>query len=101
MGRKKKYKTEEERLEAKRIREAEYYQANKLKRSLYYKERYKKLKEDAKGWDDDHALDMVMNDMVSDWDVTINDGLTDLDTDDITFEAFDDDTSGDYEGIIT
>ncbi len=46
MGRTKKYKTEEERLEAKRIREAEYYQANKLKRSLYYKERYKKLKEE-------------------------------------------------------
>ena len=45
MGRNKKYQTEEERLEAKRKREAEYYQANKLKRSLYYKERYKKLKE--------------------------------------------------------
>lgn len=46
MGRNKKYQTEEERLEAKRKREAEYYQANKLKRSLYYKERYKKLKEE-------------------------------------------------------
>ena len=46
MGRLKKYQTEEERLEAKRIRESEYYQTNKLKRSLYYKERYKKLKEE-------------------------------------------------------
>jgi hypothetical protein len=46
MGRNKKYQTEEERLEAKRKREAEYYQANKEKRSLYYKERYKKLKEE-------------------------------------------------------
>ena len=46
MGRNKKYQTEEERLEAKRKRETEYYQANKLKRSLYYKERYKKLKEE-------------------------------------------------------
>jgi hypothetical protein len=31
----------------------------------------------------------------------MNDMVSDLDTDDITFEAFDDDTSGDYEGIIT
>ena len=46
MGRNKKYQTEEERLETKRKREAEYYQANKEKRSLYYKERYKKLKEE-------------------------------------------------------
>ena len=46
MGRNKKYQTEEERLEVKRKREAEYYQANKEKRSLYYKERYKKLKEE-------------------------------------------------------
>jgi len=46
MGRNKKYQTEEERLEAKRKREAEYYQTNKEKRSLYYKERYKKLKEE-------------------------------------------------------
>ena len=45
MGRNKKYQTDEERLEAKRIREAEYYQTNKLKRSLYYKERYKKQKD--------------------------------------------------------
>ena len=46
MGRLKKYQTEEERLEAKRKREAEYYQANKIKRQLYYKERYKKLKDE-------------------------------------------------------
>lgn len=46
MGRNKKYQTEEERLEAKRKRESEYYQTNKEKRSLYYKERYKKLKEE-------------------------------------------------------
>ena len=45
MGRNKKYQTEEERLESKRKREAEYYQANKEKRSLYYKERYKKQKD--------------------------------------------------------
>ena len=32
MGRLKKYQTEEERLEAKRKRESEYYQSNKIKR---------------------------------------------------------------------
>jgi hypothetical protein len=62
-----------------------YYKKNKADILKKNKERYHKNK----GWDEDHALDMVMNDMVSD-----------LDTDDITFEAFDDDASGDYEGII-
>ena len=96
MGRKKIYTEEELRIK-RNERRMEYYWANRDKELQKNKERYHKNK----GWDEDHALDMVMNDMVSDWDETINDGLNDLDTDDITFEAFDDDTSGDYEGVIT
>lgn len=45
MGRMKKYQTEEERIEAKKKREKEYYEKNKLKRSQYYKDRYKQMKE--------------------------------------------------------
>ena len=85
MGRLKKYQTEEERLEAKRKREAEYYQANKIKRSLYYKERYKKLK--------DEVIEPTMPiKKVTVW------GNHDIE--EITYEAFDDDSSGDYEGNI-
>ena len=80
MGRNKKYQTEEERLEAKRKREAEYYQANKLKRSLYYKERYKKLKEGS---------------------ITPSaTPPTEEEVEEVRFEAFDDDSAGNYEGTI-
>lgn len=85
MGRLKKYQTEEERLEAKRKREAEYYQANKIKRSLYYKERYKKLK------------DEVIEPTQPIKKVTV---WGNHDIEEITYEAFDDDSSGDYEGNI-
>lgn len=32
-------------------------------------------------FDESHALDMVMNDMVKDWDTTLQDGLEDIDDD--------------------
>ena len=85
-GRKPIHQTDEDRERAIKESKMKYYKKNKADILKKNKERYHKTK----GWDDDHALDMVMNDMVSD-----------LDTDDITFEAFDDDASGDYEGVIT
>ena len=85
-GRKPIHQTDEDRERAIKESKMKYYKKNKADILKKNKERYHKTK----GWDEDHALDMVMNDMVSD-----------LDTDDITFEAFDDDTSGDYEGVIT
>jgi len=85
-GRKPIHQTDEDRERAIKESKMKYYKKNKADILKKNKERYHKNK----GWDEDHALDMVMNDMVSD-----------LDTDDITFEAFDDDTSSDYEGIIT
>jgi hypothetical protein len=85
MGRMKKYQTEEERLEAKRKREAEYYQSNKTKRQLYYKERYKKLKDDEK-----KPTQPIKK--VTIW------GKHDIG--EITYEADDDYNSGDYEGNI-
>jgi len=85
-GRKPIHQTDEDRERAIKESKMKYYKKNKADILKKNKERYHKNK----GWDEDHALDMVMNDMVSD-----------LDTDDISFEAFDDDTSGDYEGIIT
>ena len=85
-GRKPIHQTDEDRERAIKESKMKYYKKNKADILKKNKERYHKNK----GWDEDHALDMVMNDMVSD-----------LDTDDITFEAFDDDASGDYEGVIT
>jgi len=85
-GRKPIHQTDEDRERAIKESKMKYYKKNKADILKKNKERYHKNK----GWDEDHTLDMVMNDMVSD-----------LDTDDITFEAFDDDTSSDYEGIIT
>ena len=40
-------------------------------------------------FDESHALDMVMNDMVKDWDITLQDGLEDMDIQD--FENDDED----------
>ena len=96
-GRKPIHQTVEDRERAIKESKMKYYKKNKAEILKKNKERYHKNK----GWDEDHALDMVMNDMVSDWDVTLNDGLNDLDDGGVTFEAFDDDTSSDYEGIIT
>lgn len=84
MGRNKKYQTEEERLEAKRKREAEYYQANKLKRSLYYKERYKKLKEG--------SITPSVTPTVT--------PPAEEEVEEIYFEPFEDDSAGNYEGNI-
>ena len=84
MGRNKKYQTEEERLEAKRKREAEYYQANKLKRSLYYKERYKKLKEG--------SITPSVTPTVT--------PPAEEEVEEIYFEPFEDDSAGNYEGTI-
>ena len=85
MGRNKKYQTEEERLESKRKREAEYYQANKLKRSLYYKERYKKLKEGS-----------ITPSVTS----TVTLPAVEEVEEEIYFEPFEDDSAGNYEGTI-
>ena len=85
MGRNKKYQTEEERLESKRKREAEYYQANKLKRSLYYKERYKKLKEGS-----------ITPSVTS----TVTLPAVEEVEEEIYFEPFEDDSAGNYEGNI-
>ena len=84
MGRNKKYQTEEERLEAKRKREAEYYQSNKLKRSLYYKERYKKLKEG--------SITPSVTSTVT--------PPAEEEVEEIYFEPFEDDSAGNYEGTI-
>ena len=84
MGRNKKYQTEEERLEAKRKRETEYYQANKLKRSLYYKERYKKLREGS---------------ITPSVTPTVTPPAEEVE-EEIYFEPFEDDSAGNYEGTI-
>ena len=88
MGRNKKYQTEEERLEAKRKRETEYYQANKLKRSLYYKERYKKLKEGSVSVTVPPKKTPVYNPPAEE------------EVEEIYFEPFEDDSAGNYEGTI-
>lgn len=91
-GRKPIHQTDEDRERAIRESKMKYYKKNKADILKKSKDRYHKNKvvdtNDGLGkeeWDEDHALDQVMNDMV----------------DDVTFEPFDDDTSGDYEGIIT
>lgn len=84
MGRNKKYQTEEERLEAKRKRESEYYQTNKEKRSLYYKERYKKLKEG--------SITPPVTPTVT--------PPAEEEVEEIYFEPFEDDSAGNYEGTI-
>ena len=90
MGRNKKYQTEEERLEVKRKREAEYYQANKLKRSLYYKERYKKLKEGS----------VSATPIVPKKTTVYNPPAVEEVEEEIYFEPFEDDSAGNYEGTI-
>jgi len=89
MGRNKKYQTEEERLESKRKREAEYYQANKLKRSLYYKERYKKLKEE-----EESVTPIVPK------KTPVYNPPAEEEVEEIYFEPFEDDSAGNYEGTI-
>jgi hypothetical protein len=96
MGRNKKYQTEEERLEAKRKREVEYYQANKLKRSLYYKERYKNLK------DESEENVVTYRTPTTPKKVTVyGKPSVEEEVEEVHFEAFNDDTSGNYEGTIT
>ena len=92
MGRNKKYQTEEERLEVKRKREAEYYQANKLKRSLYYKERYKKLKEEEGS--------VSATPIVPKKTTVYNPPAVEEVEEEIYFEPFEDDSAGNYEGTI-
>ena len=91
MGRNKKYQTEEERLEAKRKRESEYYQANKLKRSLYYKERYKKLKEE------EGSVSATVPPKKT---PVYNPPAVEEVEEEIYFEPFEDDSAGNYEGTI-
>ena len=93
MGRNKKYQTEEERLEAKRKREAEYYQANKLKRSLYYKERYKKLKEG--------SITPSVTPTVPPKKVTVYGKPPEEEITDVWVEPIEDDSSSHYTGPIT
>ena len=91
MGRNKKYQTEEERLEAKRKREAEYYQVNKEKRSLYYKERYKKLKEE------EESVSVTVPPKKT---PVYNPPAVEEVEEEIYFEPFEDDSAGNYEGTI-
>jgi hypothetical protein len=70
-GRKPIHQTDEDRERAIKESKMKYYKKNKADILKKNKDRYHKNK--------------VVDDMV----------------DDVTFEAFDDDTSGDYEGIIT
>ena len=94
MGRLKKYQTEEERLEAKRKREAEYYKANKEKRSLYYKERYKKQKDKYNNTESVSVTPIVPK------KTTVYNPPAEEEVEEIYFEPFEDDSAGNYEGTI-
>ena len=95
MGRLKKYQTEEEQLEAKRKREAEYYQANKEKRSLYYKERYKKQKDKY-----NNTESVSVTPIVPKKTAVYNPPAVEEVEEEIYFEPFEDDSAGNYEGTI-
>ena len=92
MGRNKKYQTEEERLEVKRKREAEYYQANKEKRSLYYKERYKKQKDKYNNTESVSAT-------VPPKKVTVYGNPSDVE--EVRFDPIEDDSASHYTGPIS
>ena len=84
-GRKPKYQTEKEREDAIKESKMKYYKKNRADILKKSKERYhKNTEEDSDTFDEDHALDEVMNNMV----------------DDVTYIPDGYDESGDYEGNI-
>lgn len=66
------------RMESEGVYEEKFDKSNSSS-PTYFNDEWNKSHTVPQEFDEDHALDMVMNDMVKDWDTTLQDGLEDMD----------------------